>query len=861
MKRIITVLLAISVALSSTVFVFAFSDTAGHKYENDIMELAAMGLTVAVNGEEYLPDMRTTRGEFCETAVKLLGMEVTAPGTFFKDVPAEHRVYDYVGYAASAGYMIGYGDGFFRPDKSITLGEALKVLVELMGYGFKVKNSGIGGYTVTAKEIGLLKGIDLSFSSELTRGITAKLINNALDIPLPVISAVSSGNTEYEISKDKTLMSEYLGLRRGEGTVTANSLAALSGYSLTAPGQFSVDGLLFEMPGGTLPEYVGYNVRYIYSDDEDDAVKSLLYVAPSDNRELTVDRADYVSFENNVFTYTDDSEKEYEIKLSPELEIIYNGKNRVYSEDMFSSVECGSFTFVSSENSKNYNILYIEEYENMIIGAVNKSEMAVTNELNASEKLKLLPEESDYTVILDENGNKRSFSDLKKGSSISYFDSGEYKKVYINKPSVTGELKYTGDDVIGVEDASYEVVGEAYEKLSTLYPGENYEYVFDRNGRVFYISDAYGLMKNYMYFIYSKASVNPLKSEINVKLYDVKEGIMKTARISEQLTVNREPANNITHERFSELLSEPQLIAVEYNANGEINEIETAKLADEYPEGKDGIVKTTHESRNYVGGSLNCFDLYDYLSSSSMVLSVPSDPTITDEAYYSSGTPSSYFDSGDSYTVSLYKASKESEYVDIVLRKAAASNAVGVSVTTPISVVTRVTEGRNEDGEAVMKVYIIQNGKEQMLEYIKSDNLSDSVGTAENPRSVSFSDIAPGDVIITGINGRGTVGNFRCLYKYEDRSYYDRFSSEANAGAYYRILQRTVTDISTNFITLEKEGTKPVRVLRSAINTVTVSSNGVATFAKTGNTDDVEIGDEVIFQTISKSPKFLVVFK
>lgn len=861
MKRIITVLLAISIALSSSVFVFAFSDTAGHKYESDIMELAAMGLTVAVNGGEYLPDMRTTRGEFCETAVKLLGMEVTAPGTFFKDVPAEHRVYDYVGYAASAGYMIGYGDGFFRPDKSITLGEALKVLIELMGYGFKVKNSGIGGYTVAAKEIGLLKGIDLSFSSELTRGITARLINNALDIPLPVVSAVSSGNTEYEISKDKTIMSEYLGLRRGEGIVTANSLAALSGYSLTAPGQFSVDGLLFEMPGGTLPEYVGYNVRYIYSDEEDDAVKSLLYLVPSDNTVLTVQRADYVSFENNVFTYEDESGKEFEIRLSPELEIIYNGKNRVYSEDMFSSVECGSFTFVSSDNSKKYNILYIEEYENMIIGAINKSEMIVTNELNASEKLKLLPEESDYVIIIDENGGEAEFSKLTKGSSISYFDSEEYKKVFINKPSVTGELKYTEDDVIGVNDTSYEVIGEAYEKLSNLYPGENYEYAFDCNGRVFYISDAYGLMKNYMFFIYSKASVNPLKSEVNVKLYDVKEGVMKTARVSEMLTVNREPVNNITHERFTELLSEPQLIAVEYNAEGEISEIETAKLENEYPEGKDGIVKTTHELRNYVGGSLNCFDLYDYLSSSSVVLSVPSDSSITDEAYYSSGTPSSYFDSGDSYTVSLYKASKESEYVDIVLRKAAASNAVGVSVTTPISVVTRVTEGRNEDGEAVMKVYIIQNGKEQVLEYIKSDNLSDSVGTAENPRSVSFSDIAPGDVIITGINGRGTVGNFRCLYKYEDRSYYDRFSSEVNAGAYYRILQRTVTDISTNFITLEKEGTKPVRVLRSAINTVTVSSNGVSTFAKFGNTDDVEIGDEVIFQTISKSPKFLVVFK
>lgn len=864
MKKIMYIILVISLLLSLCPVAFSYNDISAHTYENDIEELTVMGLVSAVNDEEFLPDMRMTRGDFCMLAMSILGNGVSTAGKFFSDVAEDYKGYNAIGYAAASGYMVGYGDGTFRPDNSITLAEASKVLVEMLNYGYKVISKGYNAsaYSFAAKEIGLYDGLSIPFSKELTRGETARLINNALDVALPVANGVNSdGTVKYIVNKDKTVMTEYLKFKRGEGIVSASSIIALPGQDFAGDNQIMIDDVRFSIQNPFQLEYVGYNVRYIYKLNDDVDVKELLYIEKKENKEYVINRSDYISLASNTVKYYDEinEDKERELKLSDAAVIIYNGQIANYSHDMFEKVKNGKFTFISSEGNNTYNVVYIEEYTNYIVGSVNKNRIMLTDYIDAENKINLDPAEKDYVLIFDADGNPAEFGVFKAKQSISVVENTNYIKVYINAEPVTGKISSMGEDTVTIGEAEYELSGEAAEKYKNLVIGRPYDVYFDRFGRIFYAEVSVGSAKNYLYFIRVKEDSSPLGAELMIKVYNPQNGEMETYLINEALNMNQESKKNISYKELTDILSEPQLIGAEFTEDGKIKAIETARLPEEYGEEEDGIILTEHKSRVFYGSPLNCFNYIDYLAEGARIISVPSDTSIEDKSYFSCGKAANWFESGDSYTVTLYSPSKEAEYVDVVLRKTvSASNAVSVSVTTPVSVVKKVSKMKNDDGEDILRITSLYAGNERSVDYVLSDELYDSVST---DKKVYLKDVKPGDVIITSNNGKGTVGNFRYLYDYENGIFYDRFKSESNGGAYYRILSREVTDISTNFVRLEKEGAAAMKIKHSGMNIVVVESNGKATFVKKSNIDDVEPGDMVLVQTQSRIPKYLTIIK
>ena len=87
----------------------------------------------------FLPHNAMTRAEFAALVVKYAEAEdiplVSQPG-IFSDVSSKDWFSSAVDKAAGSGFIKGYGDGTFRPQRQVTRAEAVTMLNRLLGRDF-----------------------------------------------------------------------------------------------------------------------------------------------------------------------------------------------------------------------------------------------------------------------------------------------------------------------------------------------------------------------------------------------------------------------------------------------------------------------------------------------------------------------------------------------------------------------------------------------------------------------------------------------------------------------------------------------------------------------------------------------------
>ena len=192
-KRILTWLLAVSM-LASLLTVPAgaanatrFSDVADNYTATAIETLRLMGVLDGYSDGTFRPNAALTRAQFCKMAVYAMdgGSELGrySTVTIFPDVKPSFWASSYINMAAKKGIIAGFADGKFKPNQTVTAGQAVTILMR--GLGYKDENMGgvwPQGYMAEAKTCGLLKstGITSAYSA-LTRGQAAKLFLNLFE--------------------------------------------------------------------------------------------------------------------------------------------------------------------------------------------------------------------------------------------------------------------------------------------------------------------------------------------------------------------------------------------------------------------------------------------------------------------------------------------------------------------------------------------------------------------------------------------------------------------------------------------------------------------------------------------------------
>ena len=183
--------------------------------------------------------------------------------SLFSDVKSSSWASEYIRIAVNEGWFVGYTDGTFRPNNSITLEEACTAVLRMLGYD----SSTLAGSYPTAQlskayALGLRDGITTSRGETMTRSECAYLFYN-------LMTATNSSGTVYAKSLGYSLTSG------GEIDYSSVVESRMSGPFVVASGSSIAGGLPFSSSNvtvyrdgktSTLGSSATYDVYY-YSQD------------------------------------------------------------------------------------------------------------------------------------------------------------------------------------------------------------------------------------------------------------------------------------------------------------------------------------------------------------------------------------------------------------------------------------------------------------------------------------------------------------------------------------------------------------------------------------------------------------------
>ena len=178
-----------------------FTDIADARTADAAEMLRLLGVVDGTGGTSFKPGGTLSRAEFCKMTVEIMGRGDEEPAqrsrTIFTDVGPTYWARGYVNLAssitigggtgedASAGtrLIMGVGDGTFQPNRPITYGEAVTILMRVLGYSDGDVATGTNwydGYVGLGQSSGLADGLTISGGDNITRGQAAILFYNLL---------------------------------------------------------------------------------------------------------------------------------------------------------------------------------------------------------------------------------------------------------------------------------------------------------------------------------------------------------------------------------------------------------------------------------------------------------------------------------------------------------------------------------------------------------------------------------------------------------------------------------------------------------------------------------------------------------
>ena len=227
-----------------------FSDIGDRTTAMAVESLRLLGVLDGYGDGTFRPGTVLTRAQFCKMAVYALngsgelGRYRTV--TVFPDVKPSHWAAAYINMAAKGKDIIsGYADGRFHPDRTVTVGQAVTILMRMLGY----KDEDIGGiwpdsYMAEAATVGLTEGVSTNGSAGLTRAQAARLFLNLLR------TQTKEGGTTFASTLGQTVQGVLLSsdteggegrLRLSTGTYTLTEGKASNGMLNGMKGTLIVD--------------------------------------------------------------------------------------------------------------------------------------------------------------------------------------------------------------------------------------------------------------------------------------------------------------------------------------------------------------------------------------------------------------------------------------------------------------------------------------------------------------------------------------------------------------------------------------------------------------------------------------------
>ena len=227
-----------------------FSDIGDRSTAMAVESLRLLGVLDGYGDGTFRPGTVLNRAQFCKMAVYAMNgsseLSRYRTVTIFPDVKPSHWAAAYINMAAKGKDIIsGYADGRFHPDRTVTVGQAVTILMRMLGY----KDEDIGGiwpdsYMAEAATVGLTEGVSTNGSAGLTRAQAARLFLNLLR------TQTKEGGTTFASTLGQTVQGVLLSadteggegrLRLSAGTYTLTEGKASNGMLNGMKGTLIVD--------------------------------------------------------------------------------------------------------------------------------------------------------------------------------------------------------------------------------------------------------------------------------------------------------------------------------------------------------------------------------------------------------------------------------------------------------------------------------------------------------------------------------------------------------------------------------------------------------------------------------------------
>lgn len=714
----------------------------------DVLPVGAEGKAIALladlniaNGDEngyFKPNAPITRGEFAQFITNIFAEDMRAgvepPFVDVEDSGLKQAVSTVYTY----GLMYGDGDGYFRPNDTITGAEAIKIVTALLGYSSIAEENGgyFNGYFITAAQLGILKGTNLSAEQGVTRKQAALLLANSFDVELLDVIGVGADDESYNIyaKNDNTLLSKYGRIYKERGIVTANELTALDRVGGLKKGMVQISGKDYEevfFTGTTdAADYLGYQIEFYYQMNGSNEDKTIRAFNNYKTEASKIAPEDVENYADGVLTYYRET-KSTRKSIYPTAPVIKNG---VYMGKLAHALTLEDFSFSSGEivlidnnSDGRIELVSIQAYSNGIVETV-------------SESVNLISLKGEAGIPFDFNNEKNriikegqviSAEELKTFDVVSYMSSvdGETTTVFVSPyASVEGtpeEISASENSVV-IDGAEYKICGSvnfnsqiysAKDFLEKISLGTVYTFYFNIEHK---IAGVFGgsAKDEYGYLVDTAYSDFPFDAELSLKIF-TQSGSLSVFRCERKVEVG---GAKISVEKVYDLLcngSVPRKQMIRFTTNKQ-NKITKLTLPDTDAGSKgtpyrndDALipygdpyqfVKQRFYWKKGLGDNTDGKRIKEFtLSDSTIVFQIPDDGNEKNYRLLSKST----FSDGKEYYVLPYN-------VDITGE--AAILAVGLSSTEPVDdygqvfLVTDVSTALDQDGMPVRQISCASKG-------------------------------------------------------------------------------------------------------------------------------------------------------
>lgn len=163
----------------------AFQDIGDADTAYAVAVLQSMGIVDGYSDGTFRPNENLTRAQFCKMAIVAMGLggQISSYSrkTLFTDVPGGQWYSGYINLAYAKGAVNGYGNGYFGPNDPVSYGQAITILIRMLGYtSADVGNLWPTDYINFADDIGLTEGLIGTSVTTVTRADAAQLFFNLL---------------------------------------------------------------------------------------------------------------------------------------------------------------------------------------------------------------------------------------------------------------------------------------------------------------------------------------------------------------------------------------------------------------------------------------------------------------------------------------------------------------------------------------------------------------------------------------------------------------------------------------------------------------------------------------------------------